>query len=77
MNAHTHQIISACTKLNRPQEIVAYSVDAGFHVFLFCLNENVDKVKACVEELRDSAGDSILEKMIETRIGRDGTKVIP
>ena len=31
------------------KNIVAYSIDAGFHVFLFCMKEHVDIVKGKIE----------------------------
>ena len=40
MNLHSRQITAMCDSLNKDEETVAYSIDAGFHVFLFCLKTN-------------------------------------
>ncbi len=45
MNETSRMIIKAATSLNSESARVAYSIDAGFHVFLFTLRENVDLVK--------------------------------
>jgi mevalonate pyrophosphate decarboxylase len=49
---------------------VAYSIDAGFHVFVFTLNTDAAEV---IETLQKIDG---IEKIIETRIGREGVKLM-
>jgi mevalonate pyrophosphate decarboxylase len=53
------------------QNIVAYSIDAGFHVFLFVLKENLERVKDALEPVKPH-----LERIIHTSIGREGVSVI-
>ena len=49
MNETSRQIIKCCTVLNsKGDPIVAYSIDAGFHVFVFTLKENAELVKSQV-----------------------------
>ena len=48
MNETSRLIIKACTEVNSKQVRVAYSIDAGFHVFLFTLKENASDVLASV-----------------------------
>ena len=52
MNSYSHAVCELVTHLNKQSEspYIAYSVDAGFHVFLFTMKENVEKVKQQVEE---------------------------
>ena len=79
MNEHTRLIIQLCTKINREaiggQEIVAYSVDAGSHIFVFTLNENKDSI---MEKLLSLETDEhkIFERIIETKIGNTGSQCI-
>ena len=57
MNEYSRMIIKLCTKINKEHgEIVAYSVDAGSHVFLFTMNEHVDYIKEQLQTL-DPDGD--------------------
>ena len=48
MNQTSQNIINLVRDINGEQEdnknIAAYSVDAGFHVFLFCLQENEEAI---------------------------------
>lgn len=47
------------------QMIVGYSSDAGFHVFLFVLKENTQKVKDRVNALKiGNTDEPILETLI-------------
>ena len=66
MNANTLKIIKMCHKINKQNgsEIVSYSVDAGFHVMLFCRNGDRGRV---VEEL-GGFDQTVLEKVIQTKI---------
>ena len=68
MNETSRLIIKACTVLNHDGPKVAYSIDAGFHVFLFTLAP--EAVLAAVQGLPG------LETIIPTRIGRDGVKLL-
>ena len=65
-NKHSHQIIKLLTKINSEsgEEIVAYSCDAGFHVFVFVMDSNVEMVKTKLEQKMD-----IMERIIPTKIG--------
>lgn len=50
---------------NDGQMIVGYSSDAGFHVFLFVLKENTQKVKDRVNALKiGNTDEPILETLI-------------
>ena len=49
MNRHTRTIIKVCQGLNKDGNVVAYSVDAGYHIFLFTLKEHKVNVKQTVE----------------------------
>jgi diphosphomevalonate decarboxylase len=70
MNETSRLIIKTATMLNMQGEnIVAYSIDAGFHVFLFCLKERQESVLEAVSTLQG------IDKVIQTRIGRDGVKL--
>jgi len=55
---------------------VAYSIDAGFHVFLFTLKKDEAIVLEKLQNLRTYDGESILERYILTGIGRNGSQVI-
>lgn len=71
MNETSRLIIKAATALNKASpNTVAYSIDAGFHVFLFTLKENSQKVLDSVKEIQG------VDKVIETRIGREGVKIL-
>ena len=50
---------------------MAYSCDAGFHVFIFTFEEHKNMVK---ERLIDLS--HIMERIIETKIGDSGTTII-
>ena len=64
-NKYSHKIIKLCTGINSESgtEIVAYSCDAGFHVFVFCLQENKGIVYGKLEEIIND-----MEMIIETSI---------
>lgn len=71
MNETSRLIIKQATALNyasSPNNRVAYSIDAGFHVFLFTIKENLGEVKSAMQGVQG------IDKIIETRIGRDGVK---
>ncbi|TNV77763.1 hypothetical protein FGO68_gene17449 [Halteria grandinella] len=70
MNETSRQIIKTATKLNGQGNIVAYSIDAGFHVFLFTLKEDYVKVHEAMSVLPG------IDQIIITRIGREGVKLI-
>ena len=76
MNSTSKNIVNLVRDMNREsilssgQKIAAYSIDAGFHVFVFCLNKDKAEVKA-----RILAEESIrLETIIEAKINENGTK---
>ena len=71
MNRHTRTIIKVCQGLNKDGNVVAYSVDAGYHIFLFTLKEHKGNVKQTVEE---SSAD--IDRIIETGISREGAHLI-
>ena len=79
MNEHTRLIIQLCTRINREaeggQEIVAYSVDAGSHIFVFTLNDNKDYVMQKLNSL-ETNDYKIYERIIETKIGKTGSECI-
>lgn len=68
MNQTSKKICSVVRNLNTPKTIAAYSIDAGFHVFVFTLKENKQKV---LLKLNHDVGREI-ERIIETSIDRYG-----
>ena len=56
------------------KNIVAYSIDAGFHVFLFCMQENVQLIKDKIEATPVISRN--LENIIETTIDPNGIEPI-
>lgn len=72
MNGWSHKICKACRDLNKDGEVVAYSIDAGFHVFLFTMKENVEMVE---ERIKQDVSEG-LERIIHTKIGEHGTIII-
>jgi len=57
--------------------MVAYSSDAGFHVFLFTLSANKQKVLDAMNTLTmGDSEESIMEKIIETNISKKGTRIL-
>jgi len=75
MNESTTRIIKAITSLNETygkenngKNVCAYSVDAGFHCFVFTFKDNTDMVK----EVLSKSGAQI-ERIIETGIDRHGS----
>ena len=75
MNSSSKNIVNLVRDLNREsinscgQNIASYSIDAGFHVFVFCLNKDKTRVKE-----RILAEESIrLETIIEAKINENGT----
>ena len=56
---------------------VAYTIDAGFHVFIFTLKSNKHFIMEKLLKLNIcDTNESILEKIIHTKIGKEGTKII-
>lgn len=47
MNQTSKNIVNMVRDINaeRGENIAAYSIDAGFHVFLFCLKEHATSLK--------------------------------
>ena len=86
MNKFTRNIIKACSAINSEQSspVVAYSVDAGFHIFLFTLRSNLDLIKSeLVSRLATGEGSEawwsrieFLERVIETGVGKHGSSKI-
>ena len=70
MNNTSKLIVNTVRDLNHEykQNIAAYSIDAGFHVFVFTLKQNKEVVKSRIET---TAGHQ-LERIIETGIDRTG-----
>lgn len=68
MNQTSKKICNLVRDLNTPKTIAAYSIDAGFHVFVFTLKENRSKV---LSRINDDVGREI-ERIIETSIDPDG-----
>ncbi len=60
------------TRINRDEWInkVAYTVDAGCHVFLLTMKENLDLVKGELEKVEG------IEKTIQTEIAEEGVKIM-
>jgi len=50
--------------------VAAYSIDAGFHVFVFCLKQNLALVKRRLQTTKVIKDN--LEKVIETSIDPHG-----
>lgn len=76
MNSSSKNIVNLVRDLNREslaetgQFIASYSIDAGFHVFVFCLNKDRQFVKERIlkeESIR-------LETIIEAKINEHGTQ---
>ena len=71
MNETSRLIIKAATTLNTDPKSprVAYSIDAGFHVFVFTLKGDAAEVLSTMQKI-----DGI-DHIIQTRIGKDGVKL--
>ena len=63
-----------CHKINKENgsEIVSYSVDAGFHIILFCRNADREKVMDKLKGL----DQTVTEKVIQTKISKIGTTLV-
>ncbi|CDW88718.1 diphosphomevalonate decarboxylase [Stylonychia lemnae] len=74
INERTKKIIKQALKINKEKgkNIVAYSIDAGFHVFLFIMKEDKEFV---LNEFKDLI-ENDMDRLIQTRIGREGVKII-
>ena len=74
MNQTSKNLVNMVRDINASQDdkhnIVAYSIDAGFHVFLFCMQENVQMVKDKIEATPIITRN--LENIIETSIDAHG-----
>lgn len=68
MNQTSKLIANTVKALNQPETIAAYSCDAGFHVFVFTLAENQQRVHDTISE---AAGDR-LERIICTSVDQEG-----
>mmetsp|Transcript_8498 Transcript_8498/g.14294 ORF Transcript_8498/g.14294 Transcript_8498/m.14294 type:complete len:148 (-) Transcript_8498:37-480(-) len=86
MNSYTRRVIHTCSaRINTDagKPIVAYSVDAGFHIFLFTLSHNLEAVKRSLVEAMGNGQASeqepwyqsieVFERVIETGIGKHGS----
>ena len=52
MNSNTRRITAVVHRLNKEagsENVAAYSVDAGFHILLFCLKKDEQRVRSAVE----------------------------
>jgi len=76
MNQTSKHIANVIRDLNAESvtNVAAHSCDAGFHVFVFTMAENVTKVK---EALLSKPQTIRLEDFIETRIDSRGVEIIP
>ena len=70
MNETSRLIIKTATAFNSHSTRVAYSIDAGFHVFLFTLKENVGELLSSLSALQG------IDRIIETKIGREGVRTL-
>lgn len=74
MNSTSKNIVNLVRDINAGQadqkNIVAYSIDAGFHVFLFCLKQHCQTVKEKI--LTNEVVALGLENLIETSIDPEG-----
>jgi len=70
MNETSRGIIKAVTRLNNQRVKAAYSIDAGFHVFVFALEGDALEVLEAVSAVEG------VDKVISTRIGKDGVKLL-
>lgn len=72
MNQYSKHIVNLVRDVNSKQTdpLAAYSIDAGFHVMVFTMKENVEKVKSAILECAAIK----LEKLIETSIDPFGTQ---
>jgi len=75
MNQTSRHIVNCVRDLNGEQgrNVAAYSIDAGFHVFLFCLKQNADLLKARLQST--AAISENLERIIETTIDPEGVEL--
>ena len=74
MNNASRVIVNSVRDINKQagRNVACYSIDAGFHVFVFVLKEHVEMVK---ERLVNVVGEQ-LERVIETEIDTDGAQLI-
>ena len=72
MNQSSNHICNLVRDLNAAQEdnIAAYSIDAGFHVQVFTMKENAQKVKQAIL----SSKVIKLDQLIETSIDPNGVE---
>lgn len=69
-------IIKEVTSINAESKknIVAYSIDAGFHVFLFALADHLEVIENRImnnEKIKEN-----IETFIQTKIGECGVKLV-
>lgn len=76
MNQTSKNIVNMARDINSEQgdkgNIVAYSIDAGFHVFLFCLKQNMTAIKKRL--FSTPVISENLERVIETSIDPCGVE---
>ena len=72
MNNTSRLVVNCVRDLNVAEgtNIAAYSIDAGFHVFVFTLAKDVDKVRSYLEQTCQGQ----LERVIETEIDSQGVE---
>ena len=72
MNQSSNHICNLVRDLNAAQEdnIAAYSIDAGFHVQVFTMKENAQKVKQAIQASKVIK----LDQLIETSIDPNGVE---
>ena len=78
MNETSKNILKICTKINsnsfEQKNIVAYSIDAGCHVFLFYMRENGEIIRQEIIENYEISKN--IESFIKTSIGKEGVEII-
>jgi diphosphomevalonate decarboxylase len=72
MNSTSKSIALKIQQLNKKRTVAAYSCDAGFHVFVFVLKDDLKMVRDAIE----SDNTIRLEQVIETSIDRHGVEII-
>ena len=76
MNQTSKNIVNMARDINAEQgnkgNIVAYSIDAGFHVFLFCFKQNLSAIRKRL--LSTAVISENLERVIETSIDPHGVE---
>ena len=76
MNQTTKNIVNMIRDVNAEHDtnVAAYSIDAGFHIFIFCLKNNVEMIRG---KLRTTPVISErIERVIETSIDPHGVEPV-